>query len=56
MIIDKIENLKMYESVNPLFAKVVEFLAQNECATLVEFFMMMSGVPEGSNDPLDPLT
>ena len=30
MIIDKIENLKMYESVNPLFAKVVEFLAQND--------------------------
>ena len=30
MIIDKIENLKLYESVNPLFAKVVEFLAQND--------------------------
>ena len=30
MIIDKIENLKMYESVNPMFAKVVEFLAQND--------------------------
>lgn len=34
MIIDKIENLKMYESVNPLFAKVVEFLAQNDLNTL----------------------
>ncbi len=30
MIIDKIENLKMYESVNPLFPKVVEFLQQND--------------------------
>ena len=30
MIIDKLENLKMYESVNPLFAKVVEFLQQND--------------------------
>ena len=34
MIIDKIENLKMYESVNPLFAKVVEFLAQNDLEKL----------------------
>lgn len=30
MIIDKLENLKKYESVNPLFAKVVEFLQQND--------------------------
>lgn len=30
MIIDKLENLKMYESVNPLFAKVVEFIQQND--------------------------
>ena len=30
MIIDKIENLKKYESVNPLFPKVVEFLQQND--------------------------
>ncbi len=30
MIIDKLENLKKYESVNPLFAKVVEFLEQND--------------------------
>lgn len=30
MIIDKLENLKKYVSVNPLFAKVVEFLQQND--------------------------
>ncbi len=30
MIIDKLENLKNYESVNPLFSKVVEFLQQND--------------------------
>lgn len=30
MIIDKLENLKKYESVNPLFAKVVGFLQQND--------------------------
>ncbi|MBR1548192.1 MAG: YhcH/YjgK/YiaL family protein [Prevotella sp.] len=34
MIIDKIENLKNYASVNPLFAKVVEFLQQNDLNTL----------------------
>ena len=34
MIIDKRENLKMYESVNPLFAKVVEFLQQNDLNAL----------------------
>ncbi len=30
MIIDKLENLKNYEAVNPLFSKVVEFLQQND--------------------------
>jgi len=30
MIIDTLENLKKYESVNPLFAKVVEFLSNND--------------------------
>ena len=30
MIIDKIENLKNYASVNPLFPKVVEFIEQND--------------------------
>lgn len=30
MIIDKLENLKNYASVNPLFPKVVEFLQQND--------------------------
>ena len=30
MIIDKLENLKNYASVNPLFPKVVEFLKQND--------------------------
>ncbi len=30
MIIDKLENLKNYESVNPLFSKVVEFLQKND--------------------------
>ncbi len=34
MIIDKLENLKMYESVNPLFAKVVEFLQENDLNAL----------------------
>ena len=30
MISDKLENLKKYASVNPLFPKVVEFLEQND--------------------------
>ena len=30
MIIDKIENLKNYASVNPLFPKVVEFIEKND--------------------------
>ncbi len=34
MIIDKLENLKKYESVNPLFAKVVEFLQENDLNAL----------------------
>lgn len=34
MIIDKIENLKKYTSVNPLFAKVVEFLQNNDLNAL----------------------
>ena len=34
MIIDKIENLKNYASVNPLFPKVVEFLAQHDLNAL----------------------
>jgi YhcH/YjgK/YiaL family protein len=34
MIIDKLENLKNYASVNPLFPKVVEFLKQNDLNTL----------------------
>ena len=34
MIIDKIENLKKYASVNPLFAKVVDFLQHNDLNAL----------------------
>ena len=34
MIIDKVENLKNYASVNPLFAKVVAFIEQNDLDTL----------------------
>ena len=34
MIIDKLENLKKYASVNPLFPKVIEFLEQNDLNTL----------------------
>ena len=34
MIIDKVENLKNYASVNPLFAKVVAFIEQNDLNTL----------------------
>lgn len=34
MIIDKLENLKNYALVNPLFPKVVEFLQQNDLNTL----------------------
>jgi YhcH/YjgK/YiaL family protein len=34
MIIDKLENLKKYESVNTLFATVVEFLQQNDLNAL----------------------
>ena len=36
MIIDKLENLKQYASVNPLFPKVIEFLEQNDLNTLEE--------------------
>jgi YhcH/YjgK/YiaL family protein len=34
MIIDKVENLKNYVSVNPLFPKVVEFLQQHDLNTM----------------------
>ena len=34
MIIDKLENLKNYASLNPLFSKVVEFLQQNDLNAL----------------------
>lgn len=34
MIIDKLENLKNYASLNPLFPKVVEFLQQNDLNAL----------------------
>ena len=34
MIIDKLENLKNYASVNPLFPKVVEFVQQNDLNAL----------------------
>ena len=34
MIIDKIENLKNYAAINPLFPKVVEFLQQNDLNTM----------------------
>ena len=34
MIIDKVENLKNYASVNPLFAKVVAFLEENDLNAL----------------------
>ena len=30
MIIDKVENLEKYASINPLFPKVVEFLKAND--------------------------
>ena len=34
MIIDKIENLEKYASINPLFPKVVEFLKANDLNTM----------------------
>jgi YhcH/YjgK/YiaL family protein len=34
MIIDKLENLKNYASLNPLFPKVVDFLQQNDLNAL----------------------
>jgi YhcH/YjgK/YiaL family protein len=34
MIIDKVENLKNYAQVNPLFAKVVAFIEQNDLNAL----------------------
>ena len=34
MIIDTLENLKNYASVNPLFPKVVEFLQQHDLNAL----------------------
>ena len=34
MIIDKLENLKNYASLNPLFPKVIEFLQQNDLNAL----------------------
>lgn len=36
MIIDKLENLKQYASLNPLFPKVLEFLQQHDLNTLEE--------------------
>lgn len=36
MIIDKLENLKLYASLNPLFPKVLEFLQQHDLNTLEE--------------------
>ena len=36
MIIDKLENLKLYASLNPLFPKVLEFLQQHDLSTLEE--------------------
>lgn len=34
MIIDNLQNLKNYESVNPLFSKVIEFLQTHDLNTL----------------------
>ncbi len=34
MIIDTLENLKMYESVNPLFTKVIEFLDTHDLESI----------------------
>lgn len=34
MIIDKLENLQQYASLNPLFPKVIEFLKQNDLNSL----------------------
>ena len=34
MIIDKVENLKNYAQVNPLFPKVVEFIEQHDLNAL----------------------
>ncbi len=34
MIIDKIENLKYYASLNPLFTKVIDFLEKNDLNSL----------------------
>ena len=34
MIIDTIENLKKYESVNPLFKEVVKFISENDLNSL----------------------
>ena len=36
MIIDTLENLKNYESLNPLFKEVVDFLKSNDLNTLEE--------------------
>ena len=36
MIIDTLENLVRYESLNPLFRDVVEFLRNNDLETLDE--------------------
>lgn len=34
MVIDTLDNLKMYESLNPLFPKVIAFLEENDLNTL----------------------
>ena len=36
MIIDELKHLKDYESLNPLFSKVVEFINQHDLNTLEE--------------------
>ena len=33
MIIDKLENLEKYATINPLFPKVVEFLKANDLSS-----------------------
>ena len=47
MIIDKLENLKLYASLNPLFPKVLEFLQQHDLNTLEEDVFVNIQVAKG---------
>lgn len=43
MVIDTLDNLEKYESLNPLFSKVVEFIKKNDLKTLATGKTLIAG-------------